>query len=73
MNTRELFQVELNFRDKANFTDSELQEMSEEIAKAITIHCEQKGIVPDTSENVVEVVYVRDWFHVGNQAIEHVY
>ncbi len=51
--------------------DNEIDEMAENIAKAIVHEAKTSGIVPENSDNYTKIVYVKGWYS-DKQIIEHV-
>lgn len=65
----EVFRVELELTEAVN--DDQLDAMSEQIAMAVKMHCENFGIVAEDSNSLITMVRVRS--DNNRSFIEHVY
>lgn len=67
----ELFRIELTFADDIK-SDKELQEIAQNIARAIVAETNGQGIAPQEGETYLEIVRVTPWY-TNKTEIEHVY
>lgn len=72
MTKRVLFQVELEMKDPVT-SDNEINEMSENIARAIVNECNSgEGISSSDSDNFTQIVRVKGWYS-EKEIIKHAY
>ena len=65
------FRVELDFADEIK-SDEELQQIAQNIARAIVAETNGQGIAPQEGETYLEIVRVTPWY-TNETVIEHVY
>ena len=71
MSKSELFRIELTFADEIK-SDEELQQIAQNIARAIVAETNGQGIAPQKGETYLEIVRVTPWY-TNETVIEHVY
>jgi hypothetical protein len=71
MSKSELFRIELTFADEIK-SDEELQQIAQNIARAIVAETNGQGIAPQEGETYLEIVRVTPWY-TNETVIEHVY